>query len=110
MCKGTLDICSLSRQSLQVGRRSKRDEIGRALLSHTRIVAAFVAGARKEEGLSYLTAIGACRTLADLVQESLQTLVDEARRKGHTWQEIGDVLGTTRQAAFQRFGHNEADS
>ena len=27
-----------------------------------------------------------------------------ARTQGHTWQEIGDVLGTSRQAAFQRFG------
>ena len=23
---------------------------------------------------------------------------------GHIWQEIGDALGTSRQAAFQRFG------
>lgn len=79
--------------------------MGGALLSHARIVAAFVAGARRGGAPSYLTAIGACLTLADLVQESLQTLVDEARLKGHTWQEIGDVLGTTRQAAFQRFGN-----
>lgn len=37
-------------------------------------------------------------------QESLRAAVDRARAGGHTWQEIGDVLGTTRQAAFQRFG------
>ena len=28
----------------------------------------------------------------------------QAREAGHTWQELGDVLHTTRQAAFQRFG------
>jgi hypothetical protein len=37
-------------------------------------------------------------------QESLRAAVDRARAAGHTWQEIGEVLGTTRQAAFQRFG------
>ena len=31
--------------------------------------------------------------------------VDAARAAGVTWQAIGDVLGTSRQAAFQRFGH-----
>lgn len=34
----------------------------------------------------------------------LAAAVGEAREAGSTWQEIGDVLGTTRQAAFQRFG------
>jgi hypothetical protein len=34
----------------------------------------------------------------------LRDNVDVARAAGHTWAEIGDVLGTTRQAAFQRFG------
>ena len=29
---------------------------------------------------------------------------DRARSAGHSWREIGDVLETTRQAAFQRFG------
>jgi len=37
-------------------------------------------------------------------QDSLRAAVDRARAEGRTWQEIGDVLGTTRQAAFQRFG------
>jgi hypothetical protein len=37
-------------------------------------------------------------------EEALRDAVERARAAGHTWQEIGDVLGTTRQAAFQRFG------
>ncbi len=34
----------------------------------------------------------------------LQQAVDRARATGHSWREIGEVLDTTRQAAFQRFG------
>jgi hypothetical protein len=37
-------------------------------------------------------------------EATLREAVDAARAAGHTWQEIGDLLGTTRQAAFQRFG------
>ena len=31
--------------------------------------------------------------------------MDRAREAGQSWREIGAVLGTSRQAAFQRFGH-----
>jgi hypothetical protein len=41
------------------------------------------------------------RAVADA---ALQQCVDRAKAAGHTWQEIGDALGTSRQAAFQRFG------
>jgi hypothetical protein len=37
-------------------------------------------------------------------ETKLKEAVEAARRAGHTWQEIGDLLGTSRQAAFQRFG------
>jgi Protein of unknown function (DUF3887) len=36
---------------------------------------------------------------------ALRLSVDLARTAGRTWQELGDVLGVSRQAAFQRFGH-----
>ena len=41
------------------------------------------------------------RAVADV---ALQQCVERARGAGHTWQEVGDALGTSRQAAFQRFG------
>ena len=47
------------------------------------------------------------RHALDAVREAesnLRAAVDVAREAGHTWSEIGDVLGSTRQAAFQRFG------
>lgn len=52
-----------------------------------------------------LEALTAARELASAAGEALQEAVDRARDAGHSWREIGDVLGTTRQAAFQRFGH-----
>lgn len=34
----------------------------------------------------------------------MRAVVDDARRGGATWQRIGDALGVSRQAAFQRYG------
>ena len=52
-------------------------------------------------GLSSVQLAVALRGVAD---EALAICVRQAREAGHTWQELGDVLHTTRQAAFQRFG------
>ncbi len=52
-----------------------------------------------------LAALAAARDLAAAAGEAMQQAADQARAAGHSWREIGDVLGTTRQAAFQRFGH-----
>ncbi|MDQ0540903.1 hypothetical protein QF011_003481 [Curtobacterium flaccumfaciens] len=45
---------------------------------------------------------------ATIAQTQAATLVaavvESARAEGRTWQEIGEVLGVSRQAAFQRFG------
>ena len=54
---------------------------------------------------SSTAAVAAARDLSDAADAALQAAVDRAREAGHSWREIGDVLGTTRQAAFQRFGH-----
>ena len=43
--------------------------------------------------------------LNGLAAAALRASVERARADGRTWQEIGDVLGVTRQAAFQRFGN-----
>lgn len=51
-----------------------------------------------------LAAIRLARELRSLADGALRVTVDRARAAGHTWQDIGDALGTTRQAAFQRFG------
>ena len=48
--------------------------------------------------------MAAARELSAATDAALQSAVDRARASGHSWKRIGDVLGTTRQAAFQRFG------
>jgi hypothetical protein len=53
---------------------------------------------------SELTAVAAARELAAAADAALQLAVDRARSAGQSWRGIGEVLGTTRQAAFQRFG------
>jgi hypothetical protein len=50
-------------------------------------------------------AVAAARDLAAAAEAALQETVDRARAAGRSWREIGGVLGTSRQAAFQRFGH-----
>ena len=57
-----------------------------------------------ESGYSPLAAVTATRALSTLVDDILHTLVLQAKDEGHTWAEVGDVLHTTRQAAYQRFG------
>ena len=53
---------------------------------------------------SPLAAMSAARELSAAADAALQAAIDRARAAGHSWQRIGDVLGTSRQAAFQRFG------
>jgi hypothetical protein len=53
---------------------------------------------------SPLAAVAAASELSAATNAALQEAVDRARAAGHSWREIGDVLDTTRQAAFQRFG------
>ena len=44
------------------------------------------------------------RWLQDTVDKAMRQLVDDARAAGATWQQVGEALGVTRQAAQMRFG------
>ena len=59
-------------------------------------------------GLSWLGDAGAeLHLLVSLLRQAQTRLPDavaEARDQGYSWAEIGDVLGTTRAAAWQRYG------
>lgn len=63
-----------------------------------------VDGVPPDPALTPLTTVTAVRSLARVVEEGLREAVQNARQAGHTWAEIGELLDTTRQAAFQRFG------
>jgi hypothetical protein len=52
----------------------------------------------------YLALVRRARAVDGMAEQLLKLCVSQCRDAGHTWQEIGDVLGVTRQAAFQRFG------
>jgi hypothetical protein len=49
-------------------------------------------------------ALAAARDLSAAADAALQAAIDLARAAGYSWRDIGEVLGTSRQAAFQRFG------
>ena len=40
----------------------------------------------------------------DLIERLLRDYARQARQEGHTWEQIGDCLGVTKQAAQQRYG------
>ncbi|WP_236147388.1 DUF3887 domain-containing protein [Mycolicibacterium sp. CH28] len=46
----------------------------------------------------------AAHEVQDRADELLTAAVQQARDEGRTWQEIGKVLGVSRQAVFQRYG------
>jgi Protein of unknown function (DUF3887) len=52
----------------------------------------------------HLDLVRRVREIDDAAEQLLRLSVQHSRDAGHTWQEIGDLLGVTRQAAFQRFG------
>jgi hypothetical protein len=56
-----------------------------------------------EEPLTRLrTAAELTKDVADVADAALGYFVDRARRSGHSWSEIGDALGVSKQAAQQR--------
>ncbi|HEY6425814.1 MAG TPA: hypothetical protein VIX84_01140 [Acidimicrobiales bacterium] len=51
-----------------------------------------------------LTLVKAASRELAMAEVTLRRQVAVARRHGHSWAAIGFILGTTRQAAQQRFG------
>jgi len=67
--------------------------------------AALAAAARSPLApVPYLSLVQRADDVDRLTGQLLKQCVQQSRDAGHTWQEIGDLLGVTRQAAFQRFG------
>jgi hypothetical protein len=51
-----------------------------------------------------------CCRLAAAVDKALREEVRLARQAGHSWAEIGGILGVTKQAAWERFGKGKPAS
>jgi hypothetical protein len=67
--------------------------------------------ARADEPLAQLAAASqTAAELDDLGDSLLNHFVDRCRRSGHTWAEIGEHLGVTRQAAQKRFVASVGDT
>jgi hypothetical protein len=90
-------------------RREYLDAMGDGSADGDDPVAARVADAARglaaAQAGSPLEAVAAARELSAAADAALQAAIDRARAAGASWQEVGDLLGTNRQAAFQRFGH-----
>jgi hypothetical protein len=69
------------------------------------VLAEAVSRMRTAEGIA---AVAAARDLSRLTEDAMRDAVARARAAGATWQEVGDALGASRQAAFQRFGRPAA--
>lgn len=74
------------------------------LRSTAEAVADVLRGSEGATTYSPVAALTATRTLSLVVEDTMRALASHARASGATWQEIGTALGTTRQAAFARFG------
>jgi hypothetical protein len=61
-------------------------------------------GTAGDEKFSALALITQGLSLTEQAEAVVASAVVAARDRGCTWQDIGNLLGTTRQAAFQRFG------
>jgi biotin operon repressor len=72
-----------------------------AIPSIDRLAAGIAAGSPLERLSEARELAGRLRARGD---ELLDHFVDAARGSGHSWNEIGSVLGTSKQAAQQRFG------
>jgi hypothetical protein len=54
-----------------------------------------------------LEVIGRLKMQRQAIERSVERWVEEARLHGATWRAVGEALGTTHQAASQRFGKAE---
>ena len=60
---------------------------------------------RATTDLDPLAALGSTQALAQGLGRWQNVLVEEAVRSGATWEQVGDTLGISRQAAWARFRH-----
>ncbi|MFJ4654031.1 hypothetical protein ACIP5Y_22430 [Nocardia sp. NPDC088792] len=82
----------------------ERAVLAKLLSTNAEFVAEVLHPAAGKPTPSVMAALRAARSLDNVVDDVLRSLVLQAREEGRTWAEIGEIFGTSRQAAFQRFG------
>lgn len=92
-------FCDATCRSAARRQRGRTDDVNSDLTVNARQEHVYAVG----DGTSLDAVAQALASVRD-AEARLHQAVDLARDSGHTWAEIGDVLGTSRQAAFQRFG------
>lgn len=65
---------------------------------------AFLAARVLTDTDDFAGAIGHSLRIQVAAEDILRAVVQQSRERGATWQAIGDALGVSRQAAFQRYG------
>lgn len=83
--------------------RDERATLATMLSANAELVVGVLRPGEGTPAVPVLAALSATRNLGNLVDDILHTLARQAREEGHTWAELGDLLGTSRQAAYQRF-------
>ena len=80
-----------------------RDPVYALHFSHAAAEASYLLRVTSEP----LVAIRALSTIEIEAKKVLAEMVEEARKTNHTWVQIAEALGVTRQAAQARFGGND---
>ncbi|QYF74410.1 DUF3887 domain-containing protein [Cryobacterium sp. PAMC25264] len=65
---------------------------------------AFLAARVLTDSDDFAGAIGYSLRIQVAAEDIVRAVVQQSRERGATWQAIGDALGVSRQAAFQRYG------
>ena len=65
---------------------------------------AFLAARVLTRSDDWADSIGRAVSMQAAADDVVRAVVQQARQRGATWQVIGDALGVSRQAAFQRYG------
>jgi hypothetical protein len=60
-----------------------------------------------DEDTPPLDAVRGIRDCLEGIESGLRANVARARQAGHSWQEIADALGVTKQSAWERFGSSQ---
>jgi hypothetical protein len=98
--------CDATCRSAARRSRTLKPGVNQILTSdHRKAILDDVTGTQREDAAATpLDAVAAALRTVRSAEDDLRAAVESARSAGRSWAEIGDALGTSRQAAFQRFG------